>query len=101
MFDIRVDDLTGEAVRPLLALHLGGMHENSPPGHVFALDQFLGRGYDDCGTRRSAAMNWGLTTNKLAAAASERPQTAPTRKLALVALNDGFRADFGRSGEDI
>jgi putative acetyltransferase len=37
-FDIRVDDLTSEATLALLALHLGGMHENSPPGHVFALD---------------------------------------------------------------
>ncbi len=38
MFDIREDDLTGTATRALLALHLSGMHENSPPGHVFALD---------------------------------------------------------------
>jgi putative acetyltransferase len=38
MFEIRVDDLSGEATRALLALHLRGMHENSPPGHVFALD---------------------------------------------------------------
>ncbi len=38
MFHIHVDDLTGEPTRALLALHLGGMHENSPPGHVFALD---------------------------------------------------------------
>jgi putative acetyltransferase len=38
MFDIRVDDLTGGPTRALLTLHLGGMHENSPPGHVFALD---------------------------------------------------------------
>jgi putative acetyltransferase len=37
-FDIRVDDLTGEATLALLALHLAGMHENSPPEHVFALD---------------------------------------------------------------
>jgi putative acetyltransferase len=36
--DIRSDDLSGEAVRQLLALHLSGMHESSPPGHVFALD---------------------------------------------------------------
>jgi putative acetyltransferase len=35
---IREDDLSGEAVRALLALHLSGMHANSPPGHVFALD---------------------------------------------------------------
>lgn len=38
MFEIRVDDLTGEPIRALLALHLGGMHDSSPPGHVFALD---------------------------------------------------------------
>jgi putative acetyltransferase len=35
---IREDDLSGEAVRALLALHLSAMHANSPPGHVFALD---------------------------------------------------------------
>lgn len=38
MFDIRVDDLTGEQIRALLALHLGAMHQHSPPEHVFALD---------------------------------------------------------------
>jgi len=38
MLVIREDDLTGDATRALLALHLSGMHENSPPGHVFALD---------------------------------------------------------------
>ncbi len=38
MLEIREDDLAGEAVRALLALHLSGMHANSPPGHVFALD---------------------------------------------------------------
>lgn len=37
-FDIRVDDLAGDATRALLALHLAGMHADSPPGHVFALD---------------------------------------------------------------
>lgn len=36
--DIRVDDLSGEATRGLLRLHLAGMHANSPPGSVFALD---------------------------------------------------------------
>ena len=35
---IRRDDLSGEATRPLLALHLAGMHASSPPGSVFALD---------------------------------------------------------------
>ena len=35
---IREDDLRGELTQSLLRLHLGGMHENSPPGSVFALD---------------------------------------------------------------
>jgi putative acetyltransferase len=35
---IRRDDLSSEATRALLRLHLEGMHESSPPGHVFALD---------------------------------------------------------------
>jgi len=35
---IREDDLSGTQQRALLALHLRGMHDNSPPGHVFALD---------------------------------------------------------------
>jgi putative acetyltransferase len=38
MFEIREDDLTGEQTRALLALHLAGMHANSPPEHVRALD---------------------------------------------------------------
>lgn len=38
MFLIREDDLTDEQTRGLLRLHLAGMHANSPPGHVFALD---------------------------------------------------------------
>ena len=35
---IKQDDLTSEATRALLALHLQGMFENSPPDNVFALD---------------------------------------------------------------
>ena len=38
MFDIREDDLSSEPVRRLLALHLAGMHANTPLEHVFALD---------------------------------------------------------------
>ncbi|HTK35793.1 MAG TPA: GNAT family N-acetyltransferase [Caulobacteraceae bacterium] len=38
MLTIREDDLSGDAVRALLALHLAGMHATSPPEHVFALD---------------------------------------------------------------
>ena len=38
MLTITEDDLSGEATRGLLALHLAGMHANSPAGHVFALD---------------------------------------------------------------
>jgi len=35
---IREDDLSAEPTRELLRLHLEGMLETSPPGHVFALD---------------------------------------------------------------
>lgn len=38
MFEIREDDLSSDATRALLALHLRGMHETSPPENVFALD---------------------------------------------------------------
>ncbi len=38
MFEVRKDDLSGEPARALLALHFAGMHANSPPGSVFALD---------------------------------------------------------------
>lgn len=36
--DIRVDDLSGEPTRALVALHLSRMHAHSPPGRVHALD---------------------------------------------------------------
>jgi len=35
---IREDDLSGQPTRDLLALHLMGMRDSSPPGHSFALD---------------------------------------------------------------
>lgn len=38
MITVVEDDLSGEATRALVALHLAGMHANSPPGSVFALD---------------------------------------------------------------
>ncbi|MHB8287221.1 MAG: GNAT family N-acetyltransferase [Caulobacteraceae bacterium] len=38
MFDIRQDDLSGAPTRALLELHLAGMHANSPPDQVSALD---------------------------------------------------------------
>lgn len=38
MFSIRPADLTADDVRQLLAIHLAGMAENTPAGHVFALD---------------------------------------------------------------
>lgn len=38
MFEVREDDLSSEATRALLALHLKGMYETSPPENVFALD---------------------------------------------------------------
>lgn len=35
--EIRIDDLTGEAVRALVARHLAGMAEDTPAEHGFAL----------------------------------------------------------------
>jgi putative acetyltransferase len=35
---IRQDDLSGDQTIALLRLHLAGMHANTPPEHVFALD---------------------------------------------------------------
>lgn len=36
--EIRLDDLGGQQVQDLLAAHLAGMQENSPPESVYALD---------------------------------------------------------------
>ncbi|WP_439653947.1 GNAT family N-acetyltransferase [Schumannella soli] len=36
--EIRVDDLSGEATRELIALHLAGMHDGSPIESIHALD---------------------------------------------------------------
>tara|TARA_R110002033_G_scaffold42421_3_gene83420 strand:- start:69387 stop:69842 length:456 start_codon:yes stop_codon:yes gene_type:complete len=36
--DIRLDDLNVRQVQNLLAVHLAGMHKNSPPDCVYALD---------------------------------------------------------------
>jgi putative acetyltransferase len=36
--EFRVDDLSGEAIQALVARHLRGMHENSPPESVHAFD---------------------------------------------------------------
>jgi hypothetical protein len=38
MFKVCEDDLSGDATLRLLALHLSGMHANSPPNSVYALD---------------------------------------------------------------
>jgi len=38
VIDIRIDDLAGEATRTLIARHLDGMHDSSPPESVHALD---------------------------------------------------------------
>jgi putative acetyltransferase len=35
---IKLADFDDERVKTLLRRHLEGMHANSPPGHVFALD---------------------------------------------------------------
>lgn len=35
--DVRIDDLSGAEVIALVHEHVGGMRDNSPPGHSFAL----------------------------------------------------------------
>lgn len=37
MFTVHEDDLNEDQTRDLIALHLAGMHDNSPPSSVFAL----------------------------------------------------------------
>lgn len=59
-FEIRVDDLSGAQTRDLLALHLRGMYDSSPPEAVFALDL--------SGLRDPAVTLWGAWDgNRLAA----------------------------------
>ena len=38
MLSVRVDDLSGAEIQALVKRHLAGMHENSPPESVHALD---------------------------------------------------------------
>lgn len=44
--EFRVDDLTGAATRALIALHLAGMHESSPPEsvHAFGIEKLRAPG---------------------------------------------------------
>jgi putative acetyltransferase len=60
MFDIREDDLAGTQTRDLLALHLRGMHANTPPEAVFALDL--------SGLQDPAVTVWGAWTGDRLAA---------------------------------
>ena len=50
--EFRIDDLQGEAIRALVARHLHGMHENSPPESVHALDL--------SGLRNAAVTFWSV-----------------------------------------
>ena len=44
--EFRLDDLTGAATRALIALHLAGMHESSPPEsvHAFGIEKLRAPG---------------------------------------------------------
>ena len=70
--EIREDDLTGEAVRALLAYHFQMMHENSPPGMAYVLDAEALKASDltfwtiwdggelaGCGALKELAPDWG------------------------------------------
>jgi putative acetyltransferase len=90
--DIRQDDLSGGAIRGLLAFHLAGMRENSPPGTSYALDlselqtpevtvwsAWLGDEIAGCGALSEIGPDWGEVK-------SMRTATAHLRKGVAAAL---------------
>ena len=59
--EIVADDLASEATLDLLRIHLQGMHSNSPPGQVFALDLTGLRSNDvTVWTARNGDQVWGV-----------------------------------------
>jgi putative acetyltransferase len=104
VFEICEDDLTGEPTRALLALHLAGMHETTPAGHVFALDLSGLRTPDiTVWTVRTGAEVMGIGALKaLGDAAGElksmRTATAHLRKGVAAALLDHLIAEARARG---
>jgi putative acetyltransferase len=102
--EIRQDDLSGEAIRGLLAFHLAGMLENSPPGTSYALDlselqtpdiavwsAWLGDELAGCGALKEIGPAWGEVK-------SMRTATAHLRKGVAAALLEHIIATAASRG---
>ncbi|SDG93052.1 GNAT family N-acetyltransferase [Microbacterium pygmaeum] len=82
--EIRVDDLTGAETRDLIALHLAGMHDTSPPESVHALD------VDDL--RHPSVTFWSAWTNgELAGIGALKMLDADRGELKSMRVDDRFR----------
>ncbi len=116
--DIREDDLSGPEIRSLLALHLAGMLETSPPGTSYALDlsglqtpdisvwsAWLGNELAGCGALKEIAPGWGeiksmrtadghLRKGVAAALLDHIIATAKSRNYNRLSLETGTSAEF-------
>ena len=82
--EIRVDDLAGEATRALIAFHLDGMHDTSPPESVHALD------ID--GLRHPSVTFWSAWVDgKLAGIAALKSIDSERGELKSMRVDDRFR----------
>ncbi len=83
MLTFRVDDLSGEAVRALIARHLRGMHEHSPPESVHA--------FDERGLRDPAVTFWSVWSRDALAGIGALKQLDATRgEIKSMRVADGF-----------
>jgi putative acetyltransferase len=102
--DIRQDDLSGGKIRGLLAFHLSGMRENSPPGTSYALDlselqvphitvwsAWFGEEIAGCGALKEIEPGWGEVK-------SMRTATAHLRKGVAAALLEHIIATAASRG---
>jgi len=118
VFSIREDDLTGEAIRALLALHLSDMLETSPPGTSYALDlsglqtpdvtvwsAWQGEELVGCGALKEIGPGWGevksmrtapghLRKGVAAALLDHIVATARSRRYTRLSLETGTGPDF-------
>ena len=84
MIDIRIDDLAGEATRTLIARHLDGMHDSSPPESVHALDAD--------GLRHPAITFWSAWIDgELAGIGALKEIDAERGELKSMRVDDAFR----------
>jgi putative acetyltransferase len=89
--EIRADDLTGAATRALIATHLSGMHESSPPESVHALDH-------DALTHDTIAFWSAWAGDELAGIGALKTLDAERGEIKSMRVDDRFRgAGVGRA----